>query len=105
MNHSEKIETYLGLCRKYGIISQLCKLVEEVTELIRAEFKGNRQEILEEAADVKILIEQFEWVILENLKEIYGFTQEDLIEQINKKLIRVKKEHLSDGEESNPVHN
>ena len=81
---------------KYGSM-QLIIAIEEMSELIKEiskdlRGKGKREHIIEEMADVQL--------ILDELKEYYNINQEDIYKVKRKKVIRTKKLYLND----NPVH-
>ena len=61
--NENKYNQYCNGCKlifdHYGEENQLNKLVEECSELIRAISRKNKVNILEEVADVQVLIDQF----------------------------------------------
>lgn len=64
-NEGEKMELikYANNCRKifehYGIVEQRKQLIQECAELITALTKLDRQNIIEEMADVQVMLDQF----------------------------------------------
>lgn len=65
----------------YGVEAQRMKSVEELSELIKAVAKNDRANIIEEIADVKIMIGQ--------LQLIYNIPTEDIWAVMDQKLVRV----------------
>lgn len=62
----KNLENYYNcqrILRHYGIESQKRKLQEECAELIRAVARNDEANMLEEMADVSILLEQFKTVL------------------------------------------
>lgn len=80
---------------KYGklqlviAIEEMSELTKEISKDLRG--KGKREHIIEEMADVQL--------ILDELKEYYNISQEDIYKVKRKKVIRTKKLYLND----NPV--
>lgn len=62
----------------YGVEHQKQKLVEELAELIQAVCKGEKEQIMEEMADVAIMLEQTQYLL--------GITP-DTVEDIERKKI------------------
>lgn len=52
-----------AIAEYYGVTSQQNKTIEEMAELIQALIKGDREAVIEELADVKIMIAQLEYFI------------------------------------------
>lgn len=87
LNKRERTKTYIQLFKKYGETAQLVVAIEELSELqkelckdIRG--KGKRENIIEEIADVSIMLEQ--------LYLIYQIDSQEVNKVINKKLERTK---------------
>lgn len=80
---------------KYGklqlviAIEEMSELTKEISKDLRG--KGKREHIIEEMADVQL--------ILDELKEYYNISQDDIYKVKRKKVIRTKKLYLND----NPV--
>lgn len=72
----------------YGDESQKTKAVEELSELIKAICKNDRENIIEEIADVKIMIGQ--------LYLIYDIPIEKIWEKMDEKLRRTKERMYND---------
>ncbi|MEG0839583.1 MAG: hypothetical protein RSF33_07255 [Hydrogenoanaerobacterium sp.] len=84
MNREELLQKAIST---YGINSQLDMAVEEMSELTkeickRKRGKENRAEILEEIADVKIVLEQ--------LKIIFCISDDDIERMVTSKLDRLR---------------
>lgn len=86
------IEKYVKECRtRYGDVDQVLKVIEELSELQRAiaryliepKPKRKKAEILDEVADV--------WLMLEQLSDIMGFDFEDIIDRIDYKIDRQRR--------------
>ena len=69
MNEAVEYARYTKIFLYYGIETQKRKLQEECAELIRAIARNDEKNMLEEMADVSILIEQFK-TVLEYFKKI-----------------------------------
>lgn len=83
----ERTKTYTQLFKKYGEIVQLVVAIEELSELQKElckdlRGKGKRENIIEEYADVKIMLEQ--------LYLIYNIEDCEIDEMIDKKIERTK---------------
>lgn len=80
---------YQKVIDKWGVNAQLVMVVEECSELIKEitkEFRGGSRNIIEEIADVEIMVEQ--------LRVIYGVENVDKIKgQKLKRLYRRLNEH------------
>lgn len=78
---------------KYGklqlviAIEEMSELTKEISKDLRG--KGKREHIIEEMADVQL--------ILDELKEYYNISQEDIYKVKRKKVIRTKKLYLTDN--------
>ena len=70
-------------------IEEMSELTKEIAKDLRG--KGKREHIIEEMADVQL--------ILDELKEYYNISQDDIYKVKRKKVIRTKKLYLND----NPV--
>ena len=76
----------------YGNERQKLKAIEELTELVeiiakdlnRKEIKNQREHILEEIAEVMIMVEQ--------LKLVYGFSDDEVSEMVKHKLRRTMRD-------------
>lgn len=70
----------------YGNKKQKLKTIEEFSELIKAISKDDRKNIIEEIADVEIMLEQLQMIYLIDKEEI------DIIkiEKIDKVLFKIK---------------
>lgn len=90
---------YRKLVKKYGILSQLMKMIEEITELVVALAKENKEEIIEELVDVSIMIEQFREMLI-IIREEYSIKSHELHVAAKYKLLKINYEHLEkkDGE-------
>lgn len=53
----------IRIAEHYGLEHQKNKLIEECAELIRALSRNDRENIIEELADVEILMEQVEYLM------------------------------------------
>lgn len=75
---------YTRIMKYYGIEAQKRKLQEECAELIRAISRNDENNMLEEMADVLILIEQFKTVqrFFEKIEEIKAAKIERTIERL-----------------------
>ena len=78
---------------KYGekqlivAIEELSELQKEVCKDLRG--KGDREHIIEEMADVQL--------VLDELKEYYGISQEEIYRIKRAKMLRTEKRYLEDG--------
>ena len=82
------------ILRHYGVVHQKAKTIEELGELIvalqkdlLAGTKGNSKEVLEEVADVKIMLMQ----IVSN-EEDEEFVDKIIKQKIDRQIERIKKE-------------
>lgn len=87
MDYSERAEIYQEAISKFGDFAQKLMAIEEMAELIQAickDFRGKLDllNIIEETADVKIMMEQLE--ILYNISE-------PLVDAIDTKIVRLRK--------------
>lgn len=78
---------------KYGKL-QLVVAVEEMSELQKEickdlRGKGNREHIIEEMADVQL--------VLDELKEYYGISQEEIYRVKRAKMLRTEKRYLEEN--------
>lgn len=64
----------------YGKEHQTIKAIEELAELIQALAKGDTENIKEEIADVRVMLEQIEY--------LYGISEEEITLRICAKLWR-----------------
>jgi NTP pyrophosphatase (non-canonical NTP hydrolase) len=76
----------------YGAESQIVKAIEELAELIKAlaEFqigKGDAEAVAEEIADVRIMLEQVEWI----LRESRGISPDVIEEYRRLKIARLQR--------------
>lgn len=83
----ERTKTYIQLFKKYGEIVQLVVAIEELSELQKElckdlRGKGKRENIIEEIADVSIMLEQ--------LYLIYNIENYEVDEMFDKKIERTK---------------
>lgn len=69
----------------FGEENQLNKLLEEARELTEAVREGNREHILEEVADVMVLVEQ----IVEEHKIDYAAARDVFIQKVDRTLERI----------------
>ena len=82
---------------KYGklqlviAIEEMSELTKEISKDLRG--KGNREHIIEEMADVQL--------ILDELKEYYNISQEDIYKVKRKKILRTQKMYLESSVEEN----
>ena len=87
MDYSERAEIYQEAISKFGDFAQKLMAIEEMAELIQAickDFRGKLDllNVIEETADVKIMMEQLE--ILYNISE-------PLVDAIDTKIVRLRK--------------
>lgn len=83
----ERTQTYIKLFKKYSETAQLVVAIEELSELQKElckdlRGKGKRENIIEEIADVSIMLEQ--------LYLIYNIEDCEIDEMIDKKIERTK---------------
>ena len=89
-NEGEKIEmlNYANNCRKifehYGIVEQRKQLIQECAELITALTKLDRQNIIEEMADVQVMLDQFSINLAGVGKEIEKIKQQKVERQLKR---------------------
>ena len=88
-------EIYMQAVMKFGVKNQLLKAIEELTELSleichSSCDRMNRENIIEEMADVYIMMEQ--------MRIIFEVQEVELIKAKTKKLIRLQKLLESEGE-------
>ena len=84
---------------KYGKL-QLIISIEEMSELQKEickdlRGKGNREHIIEEMADVQL--------VLDELKEYYGISQEEVYKVKRAKMLRTEKLYLEENKEEKEV--
>ncbi len=70
----------------FGNKNQKKKVIEELSELIKAIIKDNRKNIIEEIADVEIMLEQLKMIYLIDFHEIQSIKDE----KIKKVLFKIK---------------
>ena len=63
-----QIESCQAIANYYGARSQLMMAIEEMSELTKEickyeRFKGNESKLIDEIADVKIMVEQLEYIL------------------------------------------
>lgn len=75
------------IARHYGEETQTNKLLEELAELIRAIARGDRENIVEEVADVEIMVYQYK--LLLGLEED---VDKMIVEKIKRQTERIKLE-------------
>lgn len=79
MNNHIKQQILVAAIRRYGTGNQQLKAIEELSELIRALARGNdRENIAEEMADVRIMLDQLE-IMLGNHDEVREWEYEKLM--------------------------
>jgi hypothetical protein len=88
-------EIYMQAVMKFGVKNQLLKAIEELTELSleichSSCDRMNRENIIEEMADVHIMMEQ--------MRIIFEVQDVELIKAKTKKLVRLQKLLESEGE-------
>lgn len=81
------MEQLKAIINYYGVTNQKTKAIEEMSELIKAICKNDVKNIKEEMADV--------YVMLLQLRMIYGFSSEE-IEEIKKEKIERTIERMKD---------
>ncbi len=96
MNRRERKKLYKQTIQKWGIASQLGMLMEECAELIQATHKvirlGEKKEsvwqgLVEEMADVEIMLEQIQTAIdWENLEKRVATAKHDKLLRLKKRL-------------------
>ena len=96
-----KKDLLISAIGKWGKSIQLIMVIEEMAELTKAiskNFRGedNRDKILEETADVFIMLEQ--------IKIIFNIKQEELNDVIDSKMKRLEKRLNIDNKESMQKH-
>ena len=81
------------IAEHYGLNHQKIKLIEEMAELTQAICKGNENNIIEEIADVEILLEQVKHLMKINITM-------DVMKKfkINRQLKRIENENFRDCE-------
>lgn len=66
-----RADAIFDIANHYGLKNQLMKTVEECAELIQAICKGKGSDILEEVADVQIMLHQLAYLLeLDNLPAV-----------------------------------
>lgn len=79
---------YANNCRKifehYGIVEQRKQLIQECAELITALTKLDRQNIIEEMADVQVMLDQFSINLAGVGKEIEKIKQQKVERQLKR---------------------
>lgn len=91
MNEKDLNYYYIGcklIIEHYGIEKQKIQLIQELSELITALTKGDLQNIIEEIADVQVMLDQFSIKYPIYDKKI-GFIQ---LEKVKRQLGRIKEE-------------
>ena len=78
----------LTIINTYGKSHQVSKLLEEVGELIETIMNEDKENMVQEIADVMVLLEQF--------KNYYGISSEEITKifwaKVNRQLDRIEKE-------------
>ena len=88
MNQNEREQIYLKAIKQYGRVAQALVAVEELAELQKELLKNinrnkwNREQIIDEIADVRIMLEQ--------LNFIYGIENDELEERVKEKVERLR---------------
>jgi hypothetical protein len=89
------------LVNKYGYKHQLLKINEEINELVSELINETdspeiiRQNIIEELADVEITSQQKD-IIFHHIMRDYNISYDEITEQLEKKLIKIKEVHLDE---------
>lgn len=87
MNHKEIIDTYKQAIETYGERAQKLMAIEEMSELTKEickDFRGklNREHLVEEMADVLIMLDQ--------LLLMYKVSEEEIVSMCTRKMKRLK---------------
>jgi len=95
MNDSEKIKVYDAAYKLWGVHAQMFMLLEEMSELQKevckqVRGKENTDNIIEEIADVEIMLEQLQYIALIPRESIEKVKQEKLI-RLNNLIINTHK--------------
>lgn len=99
-NRRERAASYAGprldvlgdIAKHYGLDHQKYKLVEEMAELTQALMKNDEDSILEEMADVTILLEQLKHLLFSGCEERKRLYYSIRQMKISRQLKRIKEE-------------
>lgn len=90
--NKEQCKTYYTACRfifnHYGKEAQKQQLIQELGELIVAITKNNMENIIEEMADVQVMIDQFTI----NEKDLYDKIEISQIKKVRRQVKRIMEE-------------
>ena len=85
---------YETFVNKFGTTHQLLKMVEEITELARADNDKDRKQVIEEIVDVFIMKLQLKYIV-RNLKKKYNISNTELKNYHNIKLKKIEELYLN----------
>ena len=80
-------DSLAAIAEHYGLEKQKLKAIEEMAELTKALLKDDRENIIEEIADVEIMISQLKWLL-----SVHGQVADVRLRKIDRQLKRMKEE-------------
>lgn len=84
MTKDGRADAILTIASHYGLAHQSLKAMEELAELIQALAKGKREMILEEMADVHIMLFQLMYLMGTDMKELQSIEDRKLDRQLKR---------------------